>query len=234
MEYKCSSAQYTDGEKILCDAVVEWLREQVELTAPGIKFRQDYERSRDQQHFDYLRGADQRCILPSDPDQQRGEYRSVKNIFTKEGYAYIYDALECNTFRPGLPALWPSFRLILVPLGQWWLTFSPAAPIASLVVDERRQLADATQYMAVLRPASRHENDEEDVDVCLPTQCDLALWWHSGESQCDEDSAVRTLALSYANTCVQIEVDQQVCGKLPCQPRYFALRPGAILQRLLK
>lgn len=231
--YECRTAEYSDPEKALRDAVLEWLRERVELAAPGIKFPQDYESTPDQQRLRFLCGIEHRAIMPGDKNQQRGDWHSTPNIFNKAGCHYLSDALESGQFRSGLAALWPGFRPLRVALGQWWLSFSPSAPIQRLVVDERGQLIDATQYMAVLRPASRH-TEEDDVDACLPTQCDLALWWHTGTRQLDEGHTQRTLALSYANTCVHIDVDDQAISKLPVQPQYFALRHCAIIQRLVK
>lgn len=233
-EYPYSSVTYDDAEDTLRESAVDWLRERVELAAPGIKFRQDYDWTADQQRFNFLRGLEQRCVMPGDKNQERGEFRATKDIFNKPGGRYLDDALQRRSFRPALLTLWPSLAQLRVPLGQWWLSFTPDAPNKSLVVNERGQLADAAQYVAVLSPVARHANDEPDVNECLPTQCDLALRWHTSEWQCDEGHSRRTLSLSYANTCLQFEVDGLVSGKLPQEARYFALRPCAILQRLLK
>ncbi len=233
VQYQFIVKRFGDAEEQLAAAVKEWLREQVELRAPGVKWRADYDYSSDQQCFNFLRGGDQRCILPSDKDQERGEFRGVSNIFSKAGYNYIYDALECNTFRAGITGLMESFGQLLLPLGALWLSFSPAAPNAALVLDEQRQLADATQYVAVLRPASRHAPDDTDVVPCLPTQCDLALWWQTGD-QCDEGNARHTLSLAYGRTQLQFDVDECIAAKLARRTHYFALRHSAILSRLVK
>jgi hypothetical protein len=233
VQYQFIVKRFGDAEEQLAAAVTEWLREQVELRAPGVKWRADYDYSRDQQCFNFLRGADQRCILPSDKDQERGEFRSVPNIFTEMGYDYVYMALEHTTFRAGIAELMQSFGQLLLPLGALWLSFSPAAPNAVLVLDEQRQLADATQYVAVLRPASRHAPDDTDVVPCLPTQCDLALWWQTGD-QCDEGNARHTLSLAYGRTQLQFDVDECIAAKLARRTHYFALRHSAILSRLVK